>query len=302
MITLLIGENSYAITEALQRIVASFDGDVERIDGSELELRQLPDLFMGATLFSTKRLVIIKGLSENKTVWEALPDWLPRISDDVHVVFVETKPDKRTKTYKDLVKNTEVQEFAAWSERDTVKAEQWVVSEATARGFELDRKSAQTLVGRVGADQWELSHALEKLSVLDTVSPQIIEDTIEANPSENVFNLLDAALRGETAKVTTMLRTLEQTEDPYMVFGLLSAQVFQLAALAHTDKPAAEVAKDIAAHPFALSKLAPHAQRLGKTGAKKALSVFASADTAMKTSGGEPWILVEKALITVAQK
>lgn len=306
MITLFTGENSYEVTQALQRLIVSFDGDVERVDGTEVEVRQLPDLFMGATLFSSRRLVILKGVSENKPVWEALPEWLPRISDDVHVVFFESKPDKRTKTYKDLAKIADVQDCAAWSDRDTGRAEQWAIAEFTkitsVRGQSLSREAARELVSRVGVDQWELYHALEKLAVLDTVTPEIIDEIIEANPTENVFNLLDAALRGEAAKVKAMLHTLEQTEDPYMVFGLLSGQVFQLAVLANTDKPSAEVAKDIGAHPFALGKLAPHAGRLGKSGTKHALAIFASADMAMKTSSGEPWLLIEKSLIALAQK
>lgn len=302
MVTLLVGENTYERTRALERLIAEFDGDIERLDGLEVETRQIPDLLMGATFFSAKRMVIIKGLSENKSVWNDLTEWIPRVSDDVDVVFVETKPDKRTKTYKELIKVATVSEFPAWTDRDTNQAEQWAASEAKVLGFALDRKSAQVLVERVGVDQWQLYHALEKLSALDDVSPEIILDVIDANPSENVFNLLDAALRGDRSRVKEMLQTLEQTDDPYMVFGLLSSQVFQLAALANADKPSAEVAKDIGAHPFALSKLSPHANKIGKAGAKRIVTAFADADRSMKTTATDPWIQVERALLVTAIK
>lgn len=300
MITVLTGENGFEISRELERLINSFDGAAEKIDGAQLELKQLPDLLMGATLFADRRLIIIKGLSENKSLWEAFIDWLPRVSDDVRLVLVDEKPDKRTKTYKELQKVADVREFKLWGERDTAAAEKWVGEEAGRLAMSLDKKSIQSSVARVGVDQWSLSHALEKLVVLDKVNPTVIEEVIEANPVENVFNLFDAALKGDATKVARMIETLQLTEDPYRLFGLISTQAFQLLALGISEKPAAEVAKDLGAHPFALSKLAPHAKRLGTGGTKKVFTAFVEADSAIKTSAADPWLLIERALIKVA--
>ena len=300
MITLLYGENTFESSQAITEIVARFDGHAETIDGSVIETAQLPNLLMGATLFASNRLVVIKNLSENKSVWNDLVEWIPRVSDDVHLVLVDSKLDKRTKTYKELMKIATVTEFPVWTERDTNKAEQWVVEQAKKQHMHFDKKSAQALVARVGVDQWQLYHAIRKLSALDSVSPDIINNVIEANPAENVFNLFDAALRGNRVRVHDMITTLKQTDDAYMVFGLLSSQAFQLAALASTDAPSSDVAKLIGAHPFALSKLAPYASRIGKHGAKKMISTFADTDTAMKSTAADPWLLVERTLVKVS--
>jgi DNA polymerase-3 subunit delta len=300
MITMLIGENNFEVTRAVQKLVASFDGQAEKIDGSELDTRQLPDLLAGATLFADKRLVIIKNLSENKSLWTSFVDWIPRISDDIHLVIVEPKPDKRTKTYKELQKIATVNDFAPWTDRDSRKAEEWVTAEAKSLGFSLDKKSAQSLVSQIGVDQWRLYGALEKLSVLDNVNPGVIGEVIETNPTENVFYLFDAALKGDTSKIQRMVQTLQLGEDPYRLFGLLSGQVFQLAALVISDKNSAEVAKDIGVHPYALSQLAPAARSLGKSKVRKIVSAFAEADGDMKTLGIDPWILLERALMKVS--
>jgi DNA polymerase III subunit delta len=300
MITLLIGENSFEIERKLHEIKSQFDGVCETVDGAEVELKQLPDLLMGATLFASSRLVVLKRLSENKALWNGFEAWIPRISDDTHLVLIDSKPDKRTKTFKELQKVATVHDFQGWSERDTLKAEQWAMKEAATLGFSLDKKSAQLLVARVGADQWLLYRALEKLAVVDEVSAAVIEELIEANPLENVFNLFEAALRGDAPRVKRMIETLELTEDAYRLFGLLSGQAFQLAALSVSEKQSADVAKELGAHPFALSKLAPHAKKLGKGGARKVIAIFAEADSAMKTSAGDPWLLLERALVKVA--
>lgn len=301
MITVLTGDNSFELNRALQTIVRSFEYTAERVDGSNLEIKQLPDLIMGGTLFASKRLVIVKNLSDNKAIWPQFSDWLSRIDDDVHLVLVEPKLDKRTKTYKDLQKVASMSEYKAWTEHDTSQAEQWVAGEAKAMGFDLDRGLSRLLVSRVGVDQWLLHQALQKLAVLDTVAPAIIADVIEMNPVENVFDLFESALKGNTAKLTTMIKTLELTEDPFRLFGLLSGQAFQLAVLANADdKPSTDVAKDISVHPYGLSKLAPYARKLSKPGAKKVIVIFAEADHDMKSSATDPWLLIERALMKVA--
>ena len=300
MITVLTGDNSFELTRALNAMRARFAGAPEQYDGEDLELAQLPDLLLGGTLFATERLVVIKNLSDNKKLWDVLPEWLEKSDPDTHVVLVESKPDKRTKTYKELKKNATVQEFTIWGDRDVMAAEKWVVDEAVRQDVVLDKKLAQQVVARVGLDQWQLFHAIEKLAVLETVDSDTIERVIEANPTENVFNLLDAALRGDSKKVGAMIKTLQISQDPYMTFGLLAGQVFQLAALAATDKPSGEIAPAIGAHPYALGKLAPYAKKLGRSGTRRIVTIFADADADMKSSATDPWLLVERVLIKTA--
>lgn len=299
MITLMTGDNTFETERAIRVIIARFAGDAERIDGSTLELKQLPDLLMGVTLFADKRLVIIKNLSDNKDVWANFGDWLSRISDDIEVILVDSKPDKRTVTYKELKKQATIIEAAAWTDRDIAKAEKWVLGEAGRLNVALDTKHAQLIVRRVGPDQWQLFHALEKLALAEKITVETIELLIDATPAENVFNLFDAALRGNREKVTEMVRSLELTEDPYRLFALLSGQAFQLAAVVAAG-PGDNVAKDFGIHPYAVSKLEPAAKELGRTGAKKIIAAFAKADDDMKLSRAEPWLLIERALMKVA--
>lgn len=300
MITVLTGDNSFEVQRALDALVLSYDGVVEKVDGELLTLSHLPDLVMGVTLFSSKRLIVLKNLSQNKVLWPVFSEWIEKVSDDIHLVIVDANLDKRTKTYKSLHKNATVQEYKAWTERDTAAAEKWVSDEAKKRGFTLGKAEARSLVLRAGVDQWSLDQGLAKLSVLDVVSTTEIESFIEATPTENVFVLFESALKGNSVRISEMIRTLSLTEDPYRVFGLLTGQAFQLAALALGDAPHATIAKDIGAHPFALGKLAPYARQKGRTGVKNIVQSFVKADEGMKTSGGEPWVLIEKALLEVA--
>ena len=295
MITLLTGDNSFEIREALQALATDFEGTPERFDGAQLELRQLPDLLMGGTLFAEKRLVIISDLSTNSALWQKLPEWLPRVSDDVHLVLVDEKPDKRTVSYKALKEAALVKEFTAWTERDQPKAEQWLEARAKMQGLTLDKKTVHHIVARVGVDQWLLANALEIVSLLDEITLETIDQTIVANESENVFELFEAALGGDREMLQNRLRTLELQEDPYALFALLSSQAFSLAAVTYADDTQ-NPAKDFAIHPFVVSKLSRHAKRLGKPAVSKIMKQFAQTDADMKISKAEPWLLIERLL------
>lgn len=297
MITLLTGENTFETSEAVKALVGAFDGRAEQIDGSALELKSLPDLLMGGTLFAEQRLVIIKDLSQNSTVWEKLPEWLPRISDDIHVVLVDAKPDKRTTAYKAVKAAATVQEYAVWSDRDTGKAELWSMQRAKHAGVDLDAKLARYLVARVGVDQWLLASAIDKLALLDEVTQAMLEESIDANPSENIFQLFETALSGRRDKVAEALRTLELQEDPYATFALLSSQVFSLAAVAFDTEGRA--VKEFAIHPYVASKLTTQAKRLGKKNVADIVHIFAQTDADMKRSKAEPWLLIERTLYSL---
>jgi DNA polymerase III delta subunit len=298
MITLLTGDNSFELREALQAIVADFDGRPERVDGSTLELRQLPDLLMGGTLFADKRLVIISDMSANSSLWQKLPSWLPRLSDDVHLVLVEEKLDKRTTAYKSLKEAADFHEFPVWTDRDQLKAQQWLQKRAASQNIALDRSIIQHVVSRVGTDQWLLANALDTIALLETITPETINNTVLANETENIFEVFDTALAGNRVVLQDILRTIEMQEDPYATFALLSSQAFSLAAVTYADGTQ-NPSKDFAIHPFVASKLERHAKRLGKKGVDSLLKQFAQTDADLKLSKAEPWILIERLLFNL---
>ena len=300
MITWLVGENSFEVREALKAIEAEFGAPAERVDGTEVSLAQLPDLLMGISLFASQRLVAITNLSQNSTVWEKLPDWLPRVNDDIHIVFIDTKPDKRTTSYKALKKAAELHEFPAWTDRDISKAEQWVSARAQAQGVAIDRSSVQHLVARVGLDPWQLVYALDTLSLLDAITPESINQVIPPNLRENIFQLFETALEGKPQLVADQIKTLALQEDPYALFALLSSQAMTLAAVTYADD-SANPTKDFAIHPFVASKLQRHGKKLGKAKVGQVLEAFAKTDADMKRSKAEPWLLIERTLVTIAQ-
>lgn len=296
MITWLLGENDFEIREALKNIETSFKGDVERVDGEDLELSGLPDIFMGMSLFARDRLVVVRGITANTVVWEKLPEWLPRISDNIHLVLVDPKADKRTSTYKAVKATADLHEFPAWGERDRTKASAWLQARAKGQGVNISTAVTKYIVDRVGVNQWELASALEVVSLLDEITIDSVDNIVPPNPQENVFDIFETALMGRLDRLAGQLRVLALQEDPYKFFGLLSSQVYSLAAVSFAE-PGASPAKDFAVHPFVVSKMERHADRLGRARVARILELFAKTDADIKRSRGEPWLLIEQLLM-----
>lgn len=300
MISVFLGDDTFAIEKSVDDIVKSFSGTAESISGSELQVGDLPDLLMGVSLFSEKRLILLKDASSNSLVFEKIAEWIDKISDDIHLILIENKIDKRSKIYKLLKQKANLREFYAWTERDGGQARSWLADQANQEGLKIGAGEIDYLIQRVGLDKWRLHQSLQKLLLSqENISKDLIDDVIAPTISENVFNLLELALQNNTGKLNSMMRNMELQEDPYAIFGLISSQVFQLLALARSGSSDAPE-KDFAIHPFVSSKLKQHARKLGLGRVEAIAKATATADKELKTSSVDPWIILQRLLIGIA--
>ncbi len=295
MIHLLTGENTFETERRLAEIVAGFEGDVERVDGEALQLEQLPDLLSGATLFSSKRLVVIKNVGRNRSLWTTLGEWCEKgVGNDL--VLVEPRPDKRTKTYKWLEKNAEVTVF---KELQPFEAVRWV--QANFQGLSLERDVAEFLVDYVGVDQWRLDGELSKLILTGkSVTRELIQEIVEPTPQATSFELLDAAFRGQALEMERLFRTVSREEDPYMFFGLLAGQVYALALMkTGKGKSAQDIAKATGVHPYVLTKVGGLAAMTSETSLRQLVDRLAELDANMKSRSVDPWTQIQVFLLSL---
>ncbi len=296
MITLLTGPNTFAIAEVIRERVGAFDGEVEKLDASELELRNLPDLFMGASLFSPNRLIVLRGASANKTLWSELEQWIERVPNETEILLVDASPDKRTKTYKLLQKYATIKEFGDLNEAELAS---WLQAHARTLGFEIQPDVLRYLIAYVGRDQWRLRSELDKLLLAEKpLTKELIQDIAEPYPEATAFELLDGVFSGSDARVHELLALLREREDPYQFFGLLSSQVLALFAIAAGgSRRPDEIARDMGLHPFVVRKLGSVANKLGKKSIERLIEQLAYADERIKTSGVDPWRQLEITLL-----
>ncbi len=296
MIYLLHGENEF---EKRQKLAAILGGvDYGRYDGEELDEGRLRELLAGQTLFSDDASIVITNLSDNTELWAKLPE-LVSVADK-KVILLEEKPDKRTKTYKWLTKQAEVQECVPFGERDGAKVSAWLVQRAKqAHEVALANDQAQLIVERLGHDQLRLDKFLEQLALADTIDEDLIRALLPMAKSESAFELFEAVLDGDKKAVKNIIHYLETTggdDAAYQTLGLVTSQLTTLAGLVLGGSQT-EVASDLGAHPFVVRKLANRASQIDRQKLRKMIVALAYADQQMKATAVSPWLLLEAALI-----
>lgn len=304
MITVLSGSNSYALREMLAQVKQAFIDEygaqgVEVITGEQLEPDRLGSLLGGATLFAANRLVIIKNLSENKPAAEKLLDLYKNIPNETHAVLVEGVMDKRTVLYKTLKKEADFHEFA---ELDEPAAVQWVQELVQKEGGTINSSDARLLVRSAGTDQSRLAHEVAKLVAYgSTVTAVSIEQLVEKNPEETVFQLLEYALGGKPARAIEVLEGLERAhEDPFQAANMLIWQTNILAVVAGAGEASdGQIAKEAKVNPFVVKKTRGLARRLSRQQLGSMLDAVAELDVRLKSTAADPWRALEHTVLAL---
>jgi len=301
MIYYLFGDDDYEIYDQLRIIRDRFGSkpDIVEADVDESYLRQYLTSY---SLFGEKRMLIVKRLSENSALWKVFGDLIDNYDDQITIVCVDPKPDKRTATHKKLLKVAESIECVLWEDKLAQQAINWTNNLAKQKNVVVSSDQVVYLLSRSGGDKWAIADALEKLSFLTDFNLDTIDDIVDISLDENIYELLEVALRGDSAKLSKMVSFVESKEDPYKIFGLLSSQLVSMCALIYAkNKTIEQVASDLGVHPYPLKKLKPLASEMGAGGSKRLVELFVSSDRALKTSAIKPWQIIEQMLYRVAE-
>lgn len=308
---MLLGENGFVRDERIATI--SQGKTLERYAGHDVDESRLVDILSGMSLFLAERVVLIDELSANKTVWNGLPQWLERADDQTTIIFVETKCDKRTKSYKALQSQATIIECVPWRLRQTRQAETWLAQYAAEQGLALSPQQVRELVARAVRlgideqpmiDQLLLATVISQLRHVEQVTGDHIDAVMAGESHDNVFGLLEAALKGHHQQVGQMIDRLRHHQDGHRVLALLRSQSIQLAGLVLASEravPIDTVARDLGAHHFALQQLAALAAAMTHDEAADLIERMAWADERMKR-GAAPWQMVEATMYALGQK
>ncbi len=167
MIYLLLGENSYRALAKIQELKATIlkkggSFAIEEIDGLERALDEILSVLGGTSLFSQKRLVILKSaiasypelanfFIEHK---ESLRD-----SQDIFVFWELALDEEVHKVFESYAK--QVQEVAP---RSFKQLDLWLQKESVVRGVKLDPEERRVFIENAGENaEWALEGVLEQL-------------------------------------------------------------------------------------------------------------------------------------------
>jgi DNA polymerase-3 subunit delta len=255
--------------------------NVERMYGGDTRVSDLTDSASTLPMMAPRRIVIVHEAEklfipkrESKAADEELQrleEFIEAPADHTTVVFVCGSMDMRRRAVKKLVSRAQIVNCGVIeSEAD---AERWIKVRAARDGISLDPATPRALVARAGVDIVRLRAGLERVSLYamgqPTITPEDVRRAVAAGPEAPVdFGIADAIRRNDVREALREVgRSLEAGMAPFMVLGQLR--------LAAERMPARRV--------------------------KSAVDAVFRTDIALKSSGGDPRILIERLVVELCE-
>lgn len=289
MVITMTGNNEFALSDALAAWRRSFieeHGDIalEAYDGEELEPQRLRSILQAMPFLASKRAIILRQPSAQKQLSEVLEQLLNEVPETTELVIVEHHPDKRTAYYKTLQKVTD---FRSYDVLDENKLATWLSAQAKQSGGSLSAGDARYLIQRVGSNQQQLSNEVQKLlNYKPSITRAAIDELTEPAPQSTVFNLLDAAFKGQRRTVVQLYHEQRQQKvEPLAILAMIAWQlhIFALVKTAGERSPS-EIAKEAKLSPYVVQKSVSAARNFTLNDLKRWIHRAAELDRQLKSS------------------
>jgi DNA polymerase-3 subunit delta len=259
MIVTLTGENDFARLQELKRLTAAFvaeEGDLglEQLDAAEADFVRIQEALTSLPFLASKKMVVLREPSKSKELADKAEDLLKTLPDTTDLVVYEPKFDKRSSLYKLLKKHTDMREFAAL---DASGLARWASSEAERHGARLSAANARYLVDRIGLNQQLLAGEIEKLSIAGgDIDRARIDNLTERTPQSTIFQLIDAALRGDTKQALALYDEQRSLKvEPQQIIAMFAWQLHSIALVKSAgDRTADEIARAAKLNPYVVGK------------------------------------------------
>jgi DNA polymerase III subunit delta len=317
---LIVGDDEQAKDEAIAALIGAIPEDlrgfnVERVSAADSDPVELTSVARTLPLLGDHRLIIVtraerwfsprrKGKAADEPDREAedpeadastdsaaLLEYLESPEPMSSVVFVAADVNRTIRSTKALVKHAAVVE--CWGLKDAKevrggaavrdalqRAGRYVTTELKKAGLTIDRQALGPLLEHAGLDMATLRNDVERLALYchgaSKVTLDDVREVVSGSALIDAWAIVNAIERGDTREGLRQLGlTLEIGAAPYMVLG-------QLAWFVRSRLPAI---------------VGPQSQQL----AAAVEAVFA-ADLAMKSSGGEARVLLERLVVQLSER
>jgi DNA polymerase-3 subunit delta len=263
------------------------------------EGRRAPDVealvgsLAAISLIASRRYLLVDGVEGwGKADAKRATEALAQIPEETTVALVShgKAPGGLDKAVK--AAGGEVLSFDAPRERELPKH---LVTDARELGFELEPAAARVLVERLGPRPMRLRTELERLALWagegGTVSADDLTAMVADTSEEAIWALADAVVAGDGAETMRVAeRLVAQGEAlPRIVYSVAPRlrQALRAAAELEAGRPAGEVAKGLAMHPYAAKMLVSKVK--GRTPEDLSASIRALADVELWSRGGSDY-------------
>lgn len=255
--------------------------NMDRLYGADADVDDLLNAAATLPMMAPRRLVIVLEAEhllipkrESKAAekeQERLEAFLADPPDHATVVFVCGALDLRRRVVKQILQAAQVVNCGTIG--DEADAERWVKARAAGMNAPLDAGAVRALVRRAGLDLVRLRSGLERLALYamgqPTITAEDVRQAVHAAPEAQAdFGIANAIAQNDAAEALHELRlALDAGAPPYFVLGQLRTA----------------------------------AERLPSTRLRNGIEAVFRTDLALKTSGGEPRVLLERLVVELCE-
>jgi DNA polymerase-3 subunit delta len=249
---------------------------VNRLFGAEIKADDLIDAAATLPMMAPRRIVIVYDAErllipkrEGKAAdaeQERLEAFVKSPPAHATVVFVCGPLDQRRRLVKLLLKEAQIVDCGTIT--DAADAERWVKARAERGKIPLDASAVRTLVERAGVDIVRLRSGLERVSLYAMAQSKItgedVRQVVSATAEATNFGIANAIERNDAAEALRELAlALEGGAQPFFLMGQLRWV----------------------------------AEKMPRARLKDAIEAVFRTDEAIKSSGGDPKILLERLVV-----
>ena len=315
---LVAGPEMLRVLEAADAVrrMAKAQGIGEReifdADGRDFDWGNLEAAFNAPSLFSARRLVEVRLPTgkPGKEGAEALIAFCANPPPDVVLLVTAGEWSKahQGKWTEAIGKIGMV--AIAWAVKPHELAG-WVETRLRAKGLRADRDAVQVLVERVEGNLLAAAQEIDKLALLapeGTLDLERMQSLVADAARYDVFRLLESALSGQPAQVRRMLAGLRaEGEQVAGLMPMVIRELLRAATLARAQARGANLAAEMKSQGLWESRQAPFKRALQRHATPLRWNRFAAyasrIDRAAKGRGaGEPWQLLERLLLAIAEQ
>lgn len=305
---ILHGEDEYSIARFVSEQEGKLgdstiaDMNLSRLDGRSFDLNQLPSITSAMPFLADRRVVIVTNFLarlNSPSARENLKNLLAQVPPSTLLLLVEHKPllDERDRK---KGKQHWLEKWAAGQGgKVQVKAfpapkgaalNGWIQEQAKRCSGQISPPAAALLAGLTGGDLRLAAQELDKLlAYVDWKRPVEPEDVEAITPDSSpgdIFVLVDALGGRDARRALAMLHRLLESEDAFMIFGMVIRQ-FRLLLLTREILDQGGRVEDVVRRagmaPFVAEKLAPQARRFTLPALERIYHRLLEVDEAVKT-------------------
>jgi DNA polymerase-3 subunit delta len=310
MIYFIYGQDSFRSKRKLEEIILGY----KKVHKSGLnliyidaKLKDFKDFYSNlkiTSMFAEKKLIILKNVFSDLKFCEEFSENVKSLenSKDIVVIYEDGEPDKRTKFFKALQKNTKCQEFECLS---PALLKKWAVQEFVNNNAKINLDALDLLISFVGNDLWQMTNEINKLANYKKnsfIKKEDVELLVKPNIENDIFKTIDAlASKNKKLALSLLHKHLDNGDNVLYLLSMITYQFRNLLVIKELQntQPYGQIAKKSGLHPFVVQKSYYLCNQFTIEQLKKIYQKIFQVDLDIKTGKIEPELALDLLLAEI---